>query len=44
VTDALLALAQGKTMLVATHDPVLAGRLQRTVLVDARAQSQEARA
>ena len=41
VTDALLALAQGKTMLVATHDPVLAGRLQRTVHVDAPAQALE---
>lgn len=44
VTDALLALAQGKTMLVATHDPVLAGRLQRTVQVDAQAPMQERRA
>ena len=46
VTDALLELAKGKTMLVATHDPVLAGRLQRTVLVDAQAaeRKQEARA
>ncbi|MEG0884870.1 MAG: thiol reductant ABC exporter subunit CydD, partial [Janthinobacterium sp.] len=41
VTDALLALAQGKTMLVATHDPVLASRLQRTLLVDARPSHQE---
>jgi len=41
VTDALLVLAKGKTMLVATHDPVLAGRLRRTVQVDARAQAQE---
>jgi ATP-binding cassette subfamily C protein CydD len=41
VTDALLALAKGKTMLVATHDPVLAGRLQRTVQVDALAQPWE---
>ncbi|MCX7289886.1 ATP-binding cassette domain-containing protein [Janthinobacterium sp.] len=40
VTDALLALAKGKTMIVATHDPVLAGRLQRTVLVDAQVQDQ----
>ncbi|MET0268485.1 MAG: thiol reductant ABC exporter subunit CydD [Duganella sp.] len=31
VTDALLALAEGKTMLVATHDRVLAARLQRRV-------------
>ena len=44
VTDALLALAQGKTMLVATHDPVLAARLQRTVQVDAQAPMQERRA
>jgi ATP-binding cassette subfamily C protein CydD len=41
VTDALLQLAKGKTMLVATHDPVLAGRLQRTVQVDVRVQAQE---
>ncbi len=41
VTDALLELAKGKTMLVATHDPVLAGRLQRTVQVDAGALAQE---
>ena len=41
VTDALLALARGKTMLVATHDPVLASRLQRTLLVDARPSHQE---
>eukprot|EP01133_Synstelium_polycarpum_P028390 gene28390-34441_t len=44
VTDALLALAQGKTMLVATHDPVLAGRLQRTVQVDAPVQELQAEA
>ena len=31
VTDALLQLAQGKTLLVATHDPVLAARLGRVV-------------
>jgi len=29
VTEALLQLADGKTMLVATHDPVLAARLDR---------------
>ena len=44
VTDALLALAKGKTMLVATHDPVLAGRLQRTVQVDAQAHAQTQKA
>ena len=31
VTDALLQLARGKTLLVATHDPVLAARLGRVV-------------
>ncbi|APA69018.1 thiol reductant ABC exporter subunit CydD [Janthinobacterium sp. 1_2014MBL_MicDiv] len=39
VTDALLLLARGKTLIVATHDPVLASRLQRTVRVDAPARS-----
>lgn len=33
VTDALLLLARGKTMLVATHDPLLASRLQRSVVL-----------
>ena len=36
VTDALLALAKGKTMLVATHDPVLAARLHRAIDLPAR--------
>lgn len=31
VTDALLQLARGKTLLVATHDPLLAARLGRVV-------------
>jgi len=31
VVDALLKLAQGKTLVVATHDPVLASRMDRTV-------------
>lgn len=34
VTDALLQLAQGKTMIVATHDPVLAARLQRVIVLN----------
>ncbi|MDB5847871.1 MAG: thiol reductant exporter subunit CydD, partial [Rhodoferax sp.] len=34
VTEALLQLAEGKTMLVATHDPVLAARLHRSVRLD----------
>ena len=33
VTDALLQLAVGKTLIVATHDPVLAARLERVVQV-----------
>ncbi|KQN69061.1 ABC transporter ATP-binding protein [Duganella sp. Leaf61] len=36
VTDALLTLAKGKTMLVATHDPVLAARLHRAIDLSAR--------
>ncbi len=31
VTGALMALARGKTLIVATHDPVLAARLDRVV-------------
>ncbi|KAB8044330.1 thiol reductant ABC exporter subunit CydD [Janthinobacterium aquaticum] len=38
VTEALLQLARGKTMIVATHDPVLAARLHRSVSIDAGAQ------
>ena len=37
VTDALLALAKGRILIVATHDPVLAGRLDRIVRLDAQA-------
>ena len=42
VTDALLQLAHGKTLLVATHDPVLAARFGRVVdlsVASAEAQS-----
>lgn len=35
VTDALLQLANGKTLLVATHDPVLVARLGRVVQLPA---------
>ncbi|MDO9419560.1 MAG: thiol reductant ABC exporter subunit CydD [Herminiimonas sp.] len=38
VTDALLRLAQGKTMIVATHDPVLAARMQRVIVLNADAE------
>ncbi len=34
VADALLELARGKTLLVATHDPVLAARMGRVVDLD----------
>ena len=33
VVQALLQLAQGKTLIVATHDPVLAARLGRVVQI-----------
>ena len=42
VTDALLMLAKGKTMVVATHDPVLASRLHRGVLVSSHSQELQA--
>src|SRR5262249_8858216 len=31
ITDGLLALAEGRTLIVATHDPVLASRMQRVI-------------
>ncbi|WP_246662719.1 thiol reductant ABC exporter subunit CydD [Rhizobium sp. P44RR-XXIV] len=37
VTDALLALAEGRILIVATHDAVLAGRLGRIISLDAQA-------
>lgn len=37
VTDALLELARGKTLLVATHDPVLAARMDRVLRLDSLA-------
>lgn len=37
VTEALLQLAQGKTMIIATHDPVLAARMDRVIVLDANA-------
>lgn len=37
VTDTLLTLANGRILIVATHDPVLAGRLDRIVRLDAQA-------
>ncbi|CAL61544.1 ATP-binding/permease protein cydD [Herminiimonas arsenicoxydans] len=35
VTEALLQLAQGKTMIIATHDPVLAACMDRVIVLDA---------
>ncbi|KWT74150.1 MULTISPECIES: thiol reductant ABC exporter subunit CydD [unclassified Variovorax] len=34
VAESLIALAQGKTLIVATHDPVLAARMDRVVSLD----------
>lgn len=35
VADALLTLAQGRTLVLATHDPVLAARMDRVIDLDA---------
>ncbi|MBX5087755.1 thiol reductant ABC exporter subunit CydD [Rhizobium lentis] len=35
VTESLLALAQGRTLIVATHDPLLAARMHRSIRIDA---------
>jgi ATP-binding cassette subfamily C protein CydD len=35
VADALIELARGKTLIAATHDPVLAARMQRVIRLDA---------
>jgi len=42
VADALLALAKGKTLIVATHDPVLAARMHRVISLDAEAMERAA--
>ncbi|OWV93320.1 ABC transporter ATP-binding protein [Rhizobium sp. R72] len=34
ITESLLALAKGRTLIVATHDPRLAARMDRTVVLD----------
>jgi ATP-binding cassette subfamily C protein CydD len=38
VSDAMLQLAQGKTMIIATHDPVLAARMSRVIVLNADAE------
>ncbi len=35
ITESLLAFAEGRTLIVATHDPLLAARMQRTIRLDA---------
>jgi len=35
ITESLLALAKGRTLIVATHDPLLAARMHRTIRLDA---------
>jgi ATP-binding cassette subfamily C protein CydD len=42
VADALVALARGKTLVVATHDPVLAARMDRAVNLGAEAMEKAA--
>ncbi len=42
VADALVALARGKTLIVATHDPVLSARMNRVVCLDAEAMERAA--
>lgn len=42
VADALVALAKGKTLIVATHDPVLAARMHRVISLDAEAMERAA--
>jgi len=34
ITESLIALARGRTLVVATHDPQLAARMDRTVVLD----------
>jgi ATP-binding cassette subfamily C protein CydD len=42
VIDALMQLARGKTLIAATHDPVLAARMQRVIRLDALPQREAA--
>ncbi|WP_064685247.1 thiol reductant ABC exporter subunit CydD [Rhizobium bangladeshense] len=35
VTESLLSLSKGRTLIVATHDPLLAARMHRTMRIDA---------
>ncbi|ARM90735.1 cysteine ABC transporter ATP-binding/permease protein CydD (plasmid) [Rhizobium sp. CIAT894] len=42
VTESLLSLARGRTLIVATHDPLLAARMHRSLRVDADSIMREA--
>ncbi|ARM15782.1 MULTISPECIES: thiol reductant ABC exporter subunit CydD [Rhizobium] len=42
VTESLLSLARGRTLVVATHDPLLAARMQRSVRIDSDSMIREA--
>ncbi|WP_434713976.1 thiol reductant ABC exporter subunit CydD (plasmid) [Rhizobium sp. YTUHZ045] len=44
VTESLLALARGRTLIVATHDPLLAARMHRAIRIDADFAMREAAA
>ena len=37
ITESLIALAKGRTLVVATHDPRLAARMDRTIMLDPEA-------
>ncbi len=41
ITDMLLDIAEGRTLVVATHDPVLAARMDRIVTLDGAAVNEE---
>jgi ATP-binding cassette subfamily C protein CydD len=42
VTESLLSLARGRTLIVATHDPLLAARMHRSVRIDSDSMIREA--
>ncbi|MBY4611143.1 thiol reductant ABC exporter subunit CydD [Rhizobium sp. 9T] len=42
VTESLLSLAKGRTLVVATHDPLLAARMHRSVRIDSHSMIREA--
>ena len=42
ITESLLALAKGRTLIVSTHDPLLAARMDRIVRIESDAAIREA--